>query len=239
VPPIYRFGFQFFAVFAAAMVVAFWPSYFSRLAAQPSHHPHVHGITMALWVALLVTQAWLIQRGRRPLHRRLGLIAFVLVPALAFGAASFLHFRVRDLDVMPPEALYFIALVVNALVACVVLVGLGLWYRKQPAVHARYMIASVLPLVTPVTDRLIARFAPSVASMVPRIGGSAVLPVAGFLLADAILIGLSVWDWRANRRSVFPVALVVLVAYHLSVLTFHRLSFWETFGVWFARLPLS
>jgi hypothetical protein len=101
------------------------------------------------------------------------------------------------------------------------------------------MIASVFPLFTPVTDRLIGRYLPSIVALVPRVGGSPVVPTAGFLLADAILIGLSLWDWATNKRVVFPVALGVLVLYHASVLTFYQFGFWQAFGRWFVSLPLS
>jgi hypothetical protein len=129
------------------------------------------------------------------------------VPALVLAALDFLLFRVRGVADLGDGGLYFVALVVNALVAFVVLCGLAMWYRKEPAVHARFMIATLFPLFTPVTVRLLGRYLPATVEVVPRIGGSPVLPVAGFLLADAILVGLSVWDWQTNRRRVFPVAL--------------------------------
>jgi uncharacterized membrane protein YozB (DUF420 family) len=239
VPPLYRFGFQFFAVFSLAMLVAFWPSYFSRLGAQPSIHPHAHGLTMTLWVGLLISQAWLIRAGKRPAHRSLGVLSYVLVPALVLAALAFVHFRLRPVGVLDDSALYFLALVVNALVAFLLLYGLAMWFRREPAVHARFMIATLFPLFTPVTDRLIGRYVPAIVPMVPRIGGAPVLPTAGFLLADAMLIALSVWDWRTNNRRVFPIALAMLVLYHASVLTFHQFGFWRRFAEWFVTLPLS
>jgi hypothetical protein len=54
-----------------------------------------------------------------------------------------------------------------------------------------------------------------------------------------MLIALSLWDWRTNKRRVFPIALVVLMAYHASVLTFYQFDFWRAFGEWFLSLPLS
>jgi hypothetical protein len=166
-------------------------------------------------------------------------ISYALVPAIVIAAVNFVHFRVHGATALNPVALYFLALVLNALVAFVALWGLAMYYRAQPATHARYMIATIFPLFTPVTDRLIGRYAPSIVPMVPRIDGMPVLPFAGFILADAILIGLALWDWNANRRSVFPIALVILVLYQISVMTFYRADFWNAFGLWFAGLPLS
>jgi hypothetical protein len=91
-----------------------------------------------------------------------------------------------------------------------------------------------------VTDRLIGAHMPAIIPLVPQIDGAPVLPVAGFILADLLLAGLSIWDWRANgRKNVFPVALGVVLLYHASVLTFYRFSFWAAFGAWFTRQPFS
>jgi hypothetical protein len=55
-----------------------------------------------------------------------------------------------------------------------------------------------------------------------------------------LLLALTIWDWRAKRRlAVFPIALGLLLAYHVSVLTFHRIPAWRSFAAWFAGLPLS
>lgn len=62
-----------FALFLALTLIAFWPTYLSRLGEQPTYHFHLHGILMVLWLALLVTQAHLIRAKRRPLHRKLRL----------------------------------------------------------------------------------------------------------------------------------------------------------------------
>ena len=64
--------------------------------------------------------------------------------------------------------------------------------------------------------------------------------VVGFLLADVLLLALAIWDWRANRRKdVFPIALGMMVLYHVSVLTLYRVPLWKAFGEWFVKLPLS
>jgi hypothetical protein len=122
----------------------------------------------------------------------------------------------------------------------VVIYGLAMYYRRQPTVHGRYMLCTIFPLLTPVTDRLIGPYAPSLIQIVPRIDGMPVLPVAGFVLAHTVLGALAVWDWRTGQRTpVFPVAIAVLLLYHVSVLTFHRMPFWRAFGEWFVALPLS
>jgi hypothetical protein len=239
VPPLYHFGVRLFAAFTLAMFVAFWPSYFSRLGDQPSIHHHAHGIAMSLWLALLITQASLMRAGNRALHRRLGLVSYALVPIIVIVTIRFVHYTVREAPNLGDYGLFFVALVVMTLVTFVALFALAMLYRKQPAVHARFMLSTLFPLFPPVTDRLIARFMPAVIDWVPRIGGGEILQVAGFVIADTILVGLAVWDWSANRRRVFPVALAIVVAGQAAILNFHRFGFWQAFGSWFVSQPLS
>jgi hypothetical protein len=102
------------------------------------------------------------------------------------------------------------------------------------------MIATVFPLFTPITDRLIGAHWSSLVALAPRIDGSPILPVFGFALADVILLGLAAWDWRANRRAdVFAPAFAALAIYHMSVLTLYRVPAWSAFCAWFLGLPLS
>lgn len=243
----YRNSAWFFATFLAFTVWAFWPSYFARLFEQPSLLFHAHGIALTSWCVLLVLQAQLLRTGRRTVHRQLGKVSYVLVPALLAITVSFVHFRlgggpgaVPSGAVLPAGVLRSLALMLNSLVAFALFYGLAIWFRRERQVHGRYMLCTVFPLFTPVTDRLIATHWPGLIALVPRVEGSPVLPVAGFLLADAILLALCLWDWRANRRvNVFPVALGVLLVYHASVLTLHRSALWGSFCAWFLSLPLS
>lgn len=242
--PLYRLSARFLLVFLAFVVLAFWPSYFARLFEQPNLRFHAHGIVLTLWCVLLVVQPQLLRTGRRSVHRALGKASYVLAPALVAITLSFVHYRVGG--GIPPGAplelgdLYFLALTLNALVAFAVLYGLAIRYRRDPQAHGRYMLCTVFPLFTPVTDRLIAAHAPRLLAFVPRLDGSPLVQVAGFALADLILIVLSLWDWRANKRTnVFPVALAVLLVYHASVLTLPFAPPWGVFCAWFLGLPLS
>jgi len=239
VPPLYHFGVRLFAIFTMAMVLAFWPSYFSRLADQPSVHHHAHGLAMTAWLALLIAQASLMRAGNRALHRRLGLLSYVLVPVIVVVTLRFVHYTVREVPDLGEYGLFFLALVVWTLVTFVTLFALAMIYRKQPAVHARFMVSTLFPLFPPVTDRLIARFMPSVLGIVPTIGGAEILQVAGFAIADTILVGLVIWDWQKNNRRVFLVALAIVVAGQAVIMNAHRVGLWQAFGPWFVGLPLT
>jgi len=241
--PLYRLSARLLLAFFVFMVLAFWPSYFARLFEQPNARFHAHGILLTLWCALLFVQPQLLRTGRRGVHRFLGKASYVLAPALVAVTLSFVHYRVgggnpgRRLEL---GDLYFLALTLNALAGFAVLYGLAIYHRRNPQVHGRYMLCTVFPLFTPVTDRLIAGHAPQLLAFVPHLNGSPLVQVAGFLLADLMLVALSVWDWRANRRAdVFPAALGVLLVYHASVLTLPFTRPWGAFCAWFLGLPLS
>jgi len=241
---LYRSSARFFAVFLLLMVWAFWPSYFARLFEQPNVRFHLHGIALVLWGAMLVVQAQLIRTQRRSLHRQIGKASYVLAPAVIAITTSFVHYRVAgavpSVDDLPPFVLYFLALTLNSIVVFALFYGLAIYFRRDAQRHARWMSCTVFPLFTPITDRLIGAHMPSLVALVPRIAGSPVVPVAGFVLADAILLVLALWDWRANRRTdVFATALGVLLLYHASVLTLYRVPAWDAFCGWFLSLPLS
>jgi hypothetical protein len=167
----------------------------------------------------------------------------LLAPAVVLVTTAFVHQRMAGMagiPQLPAPVLHTLALMLLSLVAFAVFYGLAIAKRRESQTHARWMVCTVFPMFTPVTDRLIAVNAPSVIGWLPRIEGNPVLPVVGFAAADLILLALSWWDWRANRRlDVFPVALGVLLVYHAATLTLHRVPLWNAFCTWFLALPLS
>ena len=141
VPPLYHFGVRLFALFTMAMVVAFWPSYFSRLFEQPNIWFHAHGVALALWLGMLVVQAQLIRTQRRSLHRQLGKLSYVLAPAVVVITTVFIHQRVAPavvgISVLPPTALHFLALTLLSLIAFAGFYGLAIARRRDAQTHAR------------------------------------------------------------------------------------------------------
>ena len=77
------------ASFIAITLAGFVPSSVAKIAAvqageRPPFPPilHVHAVLMGSFLLLLLTQTTLVATGRCDLHRRLGLVAMVLAPAL-------------------------------------------------------------------------------------------------------------------------------------------------------------
>jgi len=194
---------------------------------------HLHGMALILWCLMLISQAYLIRVNKRPLHRFIGKFSYVLVPFVIFTTLDLLRYKLRDIQELQTMNNFFVALVVNALIAFAILYGLAMYNRKKPTVHARYMACTVFPMLTPATDRIIHIFMKPVVPYLYTIEGHPIAPVVGFFIADLLLIGLCIWDWRShNRRNVFPVVLIILLLYHYSVLNFYKFQFWKSFSAW-------
>ncbi len=227
-----------FILFLLMAVVAFWPGYFGKIFGTMDGHYHRHGLAMTLWLLMLITQAFLIRKAQFSTHRWIGKSSFVIAPVVILTTLDLVHFTFSGIPTFSPESRYAMTLMVNAVVAFALLYGLGIYFRKKPLIHARYMVCTVFPLFTPVTDRLIYQFFRPLIAYAPVIGRAPIVPFFGFLLADLLLIGLCLWDGFGQKRwNVFPVALLISVAYHLSVFTFYQFSWWEAFCWWFVGLP--
>jgi len=236
-----RKSFIAFIIFLLAAIIAFWPGYFGRiLSPVVDSHLHRHGIAMTLWCVMLIAQAVLIRNRQNTIHKWIGFGSYILVPLLAFSGFDLVNHLFHGAQQLGPGHFYFIALSVNAIFAFLILYGLAIYFRKNAKIHARYMAVTILPLVSPISDRIIYRFVRSLIPYAPKIGNMPIVPFYGFLIADLILIGLIIWDWRSNKRwDVFPVALGILLIYHFSVLYFYQYGFWQKFCYWFINLPLD
>ena len=230
---LFQKSYLFFVVFFLVVLAAFWFTYFSKLTDQENYRMHLHGIALTLWCLMLISQAYLIRKKRYALHKMIGKLSYLLVPVMVFTTIDLLQYQLHKETVFGTKEFFFIALVVNALLAFMIYYGLAIYHRKKSMIHARYMVCTIFPMLTPATDRIIYIFFPSLVPMLPTIDGRPIAPVVGFFIADLILLGLSIWDWRSHRRwNVFPFALLVLMLYHYSVLNFWIFGWWQSVCRW-------
>lgn len=237
---LFQRSYLYLLLFFAFALWAFWPSYYSNLEGQESARSHLHGIAMTLWCLMLIGQAYLIRLNKRKLHTWIGKASYILVPFIVLSTLNLTHFSLKDK--LPYSDIVFsnLALMLNATLLFVIIYGLAIYHRKDSLTHARYMVATIFPMFTPITDRLIYNNFRFLVDWAPAIGSSPVVPFYGFILANVLVAGLAIWDWRTNRRTdVFPVVLGMLLVYHLSVFLLHKLSIWRTFGEWFLGMHLS
>jgi len=209
-------------------IPAFWFSYFFPPKVEPAIRVHVHGIAMFLWLILLVTQATLIRNASRPLHRAVGMASYVLFPVIFVSTLSVQHLRLNQK--IDAEQLYFLYVVLSLLCVFTLSYALAMWNRKNPALHARYMVCTALALVDPILGRVVFfHFGIEPPQM----------QVATYTLVDAILIWLAYADWRSgNGIRVFPAMLAVFVVAQIPTFIFFRMPWWPRFAEWYAALPL-
>ena len=218
------------------MLAGFWLTYFTKILAQENYRMHVHGIALLLWCLLLIVQPYLIRTKRNGLHKQVGKFSYLLVPIIAYSTVDLYKFRLSELTALSTRDYLFTASVLNALLTFLIFYGLAIYFRKSPAIHARYMVCTVFALFTAVIDRIIRFYFSFLLPYFPTVDGP-VVQVVGLTLADILLVLLSIWDGRSHRKwNIFPIALGIHLLYHYSVLNFYKFEFWKSFSNWFFEL---
>jgi hypothetical protein len=234
---LYQKSYLYFIVFFLFMLWGFWFTYFTNILQQENYRLHLHGAALILWCLMLIMQPYLVRAKKVAIHKKTGKLSYLLVPLLLFSTIDLLRYRLPGKAALTNSDNFFIALVLNALLAFLILYGLAIYHKGKGTVHARYMLCTAFPMFTPITDRIISIFFPSLLGYVPTLDGNPIVPIYGFALADLLLLFLCIWDWRSHRRwNVFPFALLLLIGYHISVLTFYKYPFWIKFCAWFTAI---
>jgi hypothetical protein len=222
------------AIVAAFVLVGFGPSWFVRPILGPPPHfgpipaiLAVHGAVMTAWLALAVTQPLLIAAGNRALHRSLGMAGAVVAGliVLVVPLATLHSMRTGGVPAFPTIHVFF-AINIIGLIAFAACVGMGIARRKQPETHKRLMTLSLVVLMPPAIGRWPVLYA--------------LMPLSGFLLADAIILAGCLFD-RATRGSVHPVWKIggpLMIASQLLSAPLGFSAPWIAFGKWAMRLPL-
>jgi hypothetical protein len=214
--------------------LAFWPVYITKLPFDAELYVNLHTAGVVLWMALLIVQPLLIRHGRRPLHRRLGKLTYGLVPFIVATSLLLAHSRA---GAMTEEAFardgHTFYLPLAAIVLFLICYMLAIRNRRDPFVHSRYMIATVLPLIDPVTFRLLLFYSPLTPSEM-------IFPAIGFVLTDAILLVLA-WADRdePSAGKTFLRLLPLFVLVHLGWFTLGQTEAWLQICAAFRALPLS
>lgn len=205
--------------------LAFWPGYFSRLGEVP-WTLHAHGITASLWLLMLMAQSWAIHHGRRSLHRAAGRSSFVLAPL--FLGSGFLVLKSMAQQTFAGHPFYQVfgaGLGLLDLLAVLFFAGFyygALRHRRRVQLHARYLLATVLLLSTPIASRLFNFYVPGLQVRGPEDMHLFVIGVhLGNAIGLAIALGLY---WKAPKHGrPFLLAALFLVT---SSIAFQWLAGW-------------
>ena len=208
------------------MFAGFAPSFYLR-GMVPPYRPYLpmsmtvllHGLLFTGWLALFVAQASLVSARRPDIHRRLGLAAFLLLPAMvAVGFLAALGGVARHSGPPDLSPLTWLAVPLFDIPVFTGLIVAALYKRRDPQAHKRLMLCALISLTPPGTGRL------------PGLQEMLTFPVVVVGAQVLLLAALAIWDLRSRGR-VHPVTIVAgLVIVGSWVL---RLAIWQTEG-WLA-----
>ena len=182
---------------------------------------------------LLVLQPLLIRRYQFDLHRKLGLVSYVLAPLIIASMLLLANFRIRTVaaeNYQVQTFVLFLQISLGALFA--ISYGLAMGFRKQADIHARFMVCTALTLIDPIFARLFFTIHPD---------SVAYHQWLTYGLTDTVFL-LLIWFERNNTRArwVFPLMLGVFIAFQIpALLWLTEWSVWQAFARWFQSLPLT
>jgi hypothetical protein len=200
-----------FLLFILLVFAGFYHTYFSVLFQPVKPVIHIHFVLMAVWIAMLIVQPFLIKYKKPALHRLIGRISYVLVPLLLL--TTFILIRkeyydsIADVEkgIVPGQSpLSHTEILKQAAaqqgIALVYFIWFFVFYvlaiknKKKSSVHARYMLATSLSMLGPTVDRMI-----FFVFKMDKLPGSLPIELVAFCIADLVLAALLLKDYRENR----------------------------------------
>jgi hypothetical protein len=227
-PGPFRKSAPWFVLFMLLAIPAFWPSYLYVEKVERDWHVHAHGFSLFAWGVMLIVQPWLISRGNRALHRRIGKFSYVLAPLVVISTILLGSYRLKS--ELGNEQLYFLWVQVALLTLFTLAYVQAMRHRHEPALHARYMVCTALAMFDPIMARIINN----------HFGiDYPIMQVLTWLMIDAILLYL--WKRDVERGSgirVFPGMLAAFVVMQVPTFFLYKTAAWAGFAKWYAALPL-
>lgn len=224
-----RAQYYFFAVMVVTWI-GFARSYFLRLGEVSIYH-HIHGAVAGLWIVSLIAQPVLYQRGLMRWHRRVGrAAAYVLAPAMVVMVAVVLHVMFSGATGTPPLARYLLGyLDLWALIQFPLFVYLAVRFRRNTALHARWMAGTVLLLLPPALVRALL--------LVPFLHGFPGALFAGFGIVDLIMLLLILDDRRYGKiRAPYPIMLAMFLVMEATMMQAPGWGWWRAAAEWWGRI---
>lgn len=216
-------------MFPLVVLIGFAPTYYLKPLFNTPPIPriviHIHGLVMAIWVALFIAQVYLIRTTRIKVHQRLGLLSIALaVVIFVTGLVTAIAAAKYGSSSMPPgvQPLEFLVVPFFDVIVFAVLFAAAVYYRRNAANHKRLMLLTVLNFLPPA----IARFP---FGLTETYG-----PLWFFGVPDALaLIFVAVDTWRNRKLNVlFLAGAIFMIASHWLRLPFSTTAAWMSFATW-------
>jgi hypothetical protein len=191
----------------------------------PSALVHVHGLLMTAWIALFMTQVWLISSRRVSTHRRLGLVGAglgaLLIPVGLLTAQAAAKHGSPSFPPNIPRLVFFVIPVFD-MVVFAILFGAAIYYRKRPATHKRLILLTVLTFLPPAIARL----------PLPWLIAAGPLAFFGIpVLLAIVLVAVDTWKNRTLNRAFLYGAVLLIASYPLRLML-GGTELWLRFATW-------
>lgn len=212
-------------LFPATVLIGFGPTYYLKFAFDtqplPSLLVHLHGLFMTAWIALFVTQVFLISKKKIKIHQRLGIVGIILAPVITVtGIMTGTAAAVRGSAPPGLSPLSFLIVPLGDMVVFAILFSAAIYYRKKPANHKRLIFLTVLNFLPPALGRFPFESAGS--------------PPFFFGIPDLIAVSFLIFDtWKNGRlNKAFLVGTLLLIGSHVVRLAVSGSDAWLRFAAW-------
>jgi hypothetical protein len=197
-----------FLLFIPLTFLGFYKTYFvlsPEYVGTVDVYTHFHAFIASLWITLLIVQPLLIRAKNFNLHRTFGKISYLVFFALIL---SFIPQMIKEYGkgLFPLNASFDIVLLM-------LFYFLAIKYKKEVAIHMRYMISIALIFVGPTLGRIIF-FLLELEHL-----GPLQIP---YLMVIAILLSLIFWD-RKNKKNYKPY-LVAIAAFSIYLISLYAID---------------
>ena len=204
----------------AVILAGFWESYFSPILTVPWQF-HAHGVAASIWVLMVLTQSWTVQKDQLPLHRAVGKSSLFLFPFLIGGLTAIIDLTGKGFVAAssPTRVMFggqFLIGLLIAIAAYVTLYYRALKYRRKVWQHSGYMLATPLILFESPLSRVFGTWIPQLQVHGPQDFPRIMTTIELGMAAELVIIAVIWWRFRDKARP-FLVAAGFIVAQMLTM----------------------
>jgi hypothetical protein len=186
---------------------------------------HMHAALMALWILMLIAQAWFIRTGRFTIHRWVGRSSLIIAPVLIAITIVIIHERLNANAGIAALTARFQIYNLMEVTGFAMAWALGVAYRKRTPIHVRFVASTALAFGSAILFRMILQWL----AWAPGLGREHIENVATTINAVLLLmlLGLVADDWRLGiRHSPYWLVTATTVIIHLGFFTFTKSDWW-------------
>jgi hypothetical protein len=228
--------------FVAVAFGGFIPTFWAKLAGGTFRAPpivYIHGMLLFTWTCFYFIQTALVPARRIADHRAWGLAGIALFSAMMCSilvTQSVVLSKAEALG-MGEAARRFAAVTLCAWPLLIGLFTLAIVNIRRPQVHKRFMMLTMIAMLTPAIARVFITLfaAPGSSASGPPPPFVSVPPA---LVADLFIIVAMIHDWRSRGRphSVYVLGGLVILAQQVLTVPFANTTIWMSIAQAFQKL---